>query len=68
MSFGARKEQVAEIDRLLPLYWMAVNRNNVARAQRFLYRIGTTVVNHLKNKPRSDRRKAMQKTGPPSLR
>lgn len=60
VTFGARKDQVAEIDRLLPSYWQAVTRSNLARAQRFLYRIGVAVEDHLRTKPRSDRRQAMQ--------
>jgi hypothetical protein len=60
VTFGSRKDQVAEIDRLLPAYWQAVSRKNPARAQRFLYRIGVAVEGHLRTKPGSDRRQAMQ--------
>jgi len=56
---GSRKEQVAEIDKLLPLYFRAKAGGNKARARRLLCRIGVFVEVHLRTKPRSDRRTAM---------
>jgi hypothetical protein len=63
VSIGARRDQVAEIDRLLPLYHSAVTDRNPARAQRLLYRIGMQVESHLRTKRTSDRRRAMQELG-----
>ena len=56
---GARRDQVAEIDRLLPAYHRADADGNRARAQRLLYRIGVQVESHLRTKANSDRRDAM---------
>jgi hypothetical protein len=56
---GSRKEQVAEIDKLLPLYFRAKAGGNKARGRRLLCRIGVFVEVHLRTKPRSDRRTAM---------
>jgi hypothetical protein len=63
VTIGGRRDQVAEIDRLLPLYHSAVTDRNLARAQRLLYRIGMQVESHLRTKKTSDRRGAMQELG-----
>ncbi len=54
-----RKEQVAEIDRLLPLYHAAVQRGDRAGALEVLIEIQEQVYSHLSNKANSDRRDAM---------
>ena len=58
-TFARRKEQVAEIDRLLPIYHSAKNRNDLAAALETLVLIQEQVYSHISTKPNSDRAKPM---------
>jgi hypothetical protein len=61
--FARRKEQVAAIDRLLPLYHRHKNANEEAEAFKVLLRIFENVCDHLVKKPKSDRRRAVMILG-----
>lgn len=58
-SFARRKEQVAEIDRLLPIYHQQINRPDFDAALETLILIQEQVYSHLSTKPNSDRRQPM---------
>jgi hypothetical protein len=66
VMIGRRKEQVAEIDRLMNLYWGAGDKwtiPNVGEKSRCIAEILTQVQSHIITKPTSDRRKAVLTLG-----
>jgi hypothetical protein len=59
VRFGSRGDQVAVIDQLLPEYHRYRRARNSAAALRIACWIGEQAEQHLRTKPRSDRRKGM---------
>ena len=59
VTFGSRGDQVATIDTLLPYYHAYRRRGNQAASIRIACWIGDLAEEHLRTKPRSDRRKGM---------
>lgn len=59
LSFARRKEQVAEIDRLLPIYHRQKANNELNAALETLILIQEQVYSHLITKPNSQRRQPM---------
>lgn len=62
VTFGSRKEQVARIDALLPVYHRLA-ANNTPAALRVLMHIARLTTDHLLRKPTNDRRAAMADLG-----
>jgi len=59
VRFGSRGDQVAVIDQLLPEYHHYRRARNAGAALRIASWIGEQAEQHLRTKPRSDRRKGM---------
>ncbi|MEI6257606.1 MAG: hypothetical protein WCQ77_13280 [Planctomycetota bacterium] len=59
VRFGSRGDQVAVIDQLLPVYHQFLSSKNAGAASRIASWIGEQAEQHLRTKPRSDRRKGM---------
>ncbi len=59
VRFGSRGDQVAVIDQLLPEYHHYLRARNQAAVLRIACWIGEQAEEHLRTKPRSDRRKGM---------